>query len=102
MENKQIKFIMKVGNKELPLSIPLEKESFFKKASLELDTLFETLRKEYPISPEHDIICFMAYHLMIEKLKNQEIIDENEQFLQTKTSTFHSLLEDFIKTKHKI
>ena len=102
MENKQIKFKMKVGNKELPLSIPIEKEMFFKKVSIELDAMFENMRKEYPMSNEHDIICFMAYHLMIKKLENEEIIEDNEQFLQTKTVSFYSSLEDFMKAKQKI
>jgi cell division protein ZapA len=83
---------IKIAEREYPMRVNEEEEERLRVAGRMLNERLRMLREEFGIDDKQDLLAMIAFDMLAEKLKEEEIQDQTRQTVGEKLSTLDALL----------
>ena len=96
MKNK-LSISIRIGSRVYPISVSTEEEYILRKSARELNEKIKSYSHQFKVQDPQDLLAMVAFDLVVEKNKKQQLQSEQEQELIGKVTQLQSILSEALQ-----
>lgn len=89
---EQLSIRIKIGNREYPMKVSAQEEAMVRQAGKQLNERMKSYKEQFGIDDPQDLLAMVSFDLLIEKLKIDETVVDNDQVTLEKITHLNHLI----------